>query len=289
MVLQECGLLPEWAEKEFAASFRTACKDVAGGNNGARNPRKMLFIPAGDVHDTNDDPPPSTDILPCVALMHLQGDRDSCLRDSLASALAFMGFGSEAKQLAADAALVGCNLNLVQRTSALLQRLFAKSNLVMKKLYTHPCLVSDIAGQDAAWPILLILQTSDGCSGSHAVTTWNHMIFDSNSSHALRWSQQALDWCSGKNSACVGFCRARRICPRACGETLPNSIISVGLQLRTPASGDSTLFGWIKRLPAEKKKDHEVQHTDGATARLSKDNVASCVLQSSTVGENHAV
>jgi hypothetical protein len=221
--------------------------------------------------------------------MYLQGDRDSCLRDSLASALAFMGFGSEAKQLAADAALVGCNLNLVQRTSALLQRLFAKSNLVMKKLYTHPCLVSDIAGQDAAWPILLILQTSDGCSGSHAVTTWNHMIFDSNSSHALRWSQQALDWCSGKNSACVGFCRAYRICPRACGETLPNSIISVGLQLRTPAGGDSTLFGWIKRLPTEKKKDYEVQCTDGATARLSKDNVASCVLQSSTVGENHGV
>ena len=142
-------MLPEWVEKEFAASFRTECKDVAGGNNGARNPRKLLFIPAGDVHDTNDDPPPSTDILPCVALMYLQGDRDSCLRDSLASALAFMGFGSEAKQLAADAALVGCNLNLVQQTSALLQRLFAKSNLVMKKLHTHPCLVSDVVAYSA--------------------------------------------------------------------------------------------------------------------------------------------
>jgi hypothetical protein len=43
-----------------------------------------------------------------------------------------MGFGVEATILAADATLVGCTLNLVQRATAVVQRIFAKANLVLK-------------------------------------------------------------------------------------------------------------------------------------------------------------
>jgi hypothetical protein len=57
-VLQECGLLTEWVEGAFAASFRDECKQVPSGKQGKRNPKKFLFIPAGDVHDTCSDPPP---------------------------------------------------------------------------------------------------------------------------------------------------------------------------------------------------------------------------------------
>jgi hypothetical protein len=54
------------------------------------------------------DPPPATELLDVVT-KYQQGDTDSCLRDSLASALAAMGFTAEATVLASKASLLGCN------------------------------------------------------------------------------------------------------------------------------------------------------------------------------------
>jgi hypothetical protein len=121
--------------------------------------------------------------------------------------------------VAAKTSLLGCNLALVQETVLLVRDLFAKANLCMKKLHAHACSIADVGAEDTLWPVLLIIQTSDRSHGDHAVTTGNGMIFDSNCRHALRWSRDALDWCSGKDSSCIGFSRAYRICPVDYGKT----------------------------------------------------------------------
>ena len=282
-VLQECGLLTDWVETQFAAPFRNECKAIAAGQAGKRNPTKFLLIPAGDVHDTDVDPPPPSEVLAHMSLTYLQGEQDTCLRDSLASALAAMGFVSEAQAVASDADLIGCNIELVQRTVALVANVFAHSNIRLKKLHSHACSVAKMAAQDAAWPILLILQTSDGCHGAHAVTTWNQMLFDSNSLHPLRWSQKSLDWCSGKDTTCVGFSRAYRLCPANEGESIMHSQISVGLHVGGSDDHPSAL-GWITRLPGKRKKSYNVRHMDGMEARMSKEGVVGCLVPRSTVG-----
>jgi hypothetical protein len=282
-VLLECGLLTEWVELQFAPSIRDECKAIALGKQGKRNPRKFLMIPAGDVHDTDVDPPPASELLSHVSLKYLQGDNDTCLRDSLASALESMGFVSEGQVVAADANLVGCNPDLVQRAAAVVQRVFQKANLQMKKLHNHACSVSQASRLDSAWPIVLIIQTSDGCHGSHAVTTWNKSVYDSNSLHPLRWSQKSLDWCSGKNSTCVGFSRAYRICPANYGYSVPQSATSVGMLVQPHGMRPNTL-GWITQLPSKKRKGYLVRHSDGATEVISQQEVDRLTLPSSTVG-----
>ena len=279
-MLQECALLKTWVEGAFAAELRAECQTIADGSAGKRNPKRFLFVPAGDVHDTTADPPPSTELIAHVAVAYLQGDQDTCLRHSMASVLAAMGFGSEAKVVAAYASLVGCKIELVRKATGLVQRVFGKSNLIMKKVFNHACSVADIAGEDASWPLVLIIQTSDGCHGTHAVATWNRMLFDSNATYALRWSQKSLDWCSGKDSACTGFSRAYRICSADFGATLPQSAISVGRHVHSNGS-----LGWIMRLPSKKKKGYHVRHPDGVTEAMSMEDVARSLVPSSTVGD----
>jgi hypothetical protein len=213
----------------------------------------------------------------------MQGDEDSCLRHSMASALVAMGFVSEAKVVEAKTSLVGCNLALVQQTVILVRDLFVKTNLCMKKLHTHACSVTDIAAEDAWWPILLIIQTGDGSHGTHAVTTWNGMIFDSNCRHALRWSPKALDWCSGRDSSCVGFSRAYRICPADYGQTKQHSVINVGMHVARHGQ-DGNSVGWIARLPTKKRRNYHVRHTDGLTEAMSEEEVARFVVPWKRVG-----
>jgi hypothetical protein len=280
-VLQECGLLTDWVESNFAAPFRAECKLVAGRKHSKRNPQKYLFIPAGDAHDTCADPPPGSEQLLYATTHYLQGEEDTCLRDSMASALASMGFGVEAKILAADSSLIGCTLELVERAAHVVRKsLFRKANLVLRKLHKHACSIEDIETEDSAWPIVLILQTSDGCHGSHAITTWNKMIFDSNSGHPLRWSKLSLDWCSGQDSTCIGFSRAYSIRPGNYGDALPKSAARVGLFLE---SGSNKL-GWISGLPGKKYKNFRVRSTTGDTQYMSEERVLSCVAPCSKVG-----
>jgi hypothetical protein len=284
-VLQECGLLTEWVESEFSPPFRDECKDIAAGNSGKRNPKAYLFVPAGEVHDTKADPPPPSELLPHATVEYLQGNEDSCLRQSMASALHAMGFGDEAKVVASDATMLGCTVDLVPRAAAVVKKVFVKLHLEMKKLYSHACSIEQIGTQDAAWFILLILQTSDGCNGSHAVTTWNGMIYDSNSPHAMRWSQLALDWCSGLGSTCIGFSRAYRICPAHYGESVPHSKIHVGAPLR-PIAGTSAALRWVMLLPTNKRKGrYLVRHTNGVTESMLPGMVDSLLVPSETVSE----
>lgn len=292
-VLQECGLLTDWVESVFAASLREECKQIAGGRMGERRTTKFLFVPAGDVHDTADDPPPESEVITSASTAYLQGDKDTCIRDSLASALIAMGFVTESKIVRNNATLVGSSLALVKSTAAVVRTVFAASNLRLKKLHNHACSVPDIACSDSSWPIVLLLQANDGGHGSHAVTTWNSMIFDSNHRHPLRWSQKSLDWCSGKDSICVGFSRAYRLCPDDHGVALLNSCLSVGFQVRSSRTEPNTLgwigqpntLGWVRQLPSKRLPCYRVQYTNGRIDVLSEEGVARLGIDSSQVGD----
>ena len=279
-ILQECGLLTDWVDSTFAAPFRKECKDVASGKEGARNPKQFLFIPAGDAHDTVSDPPPASELRLEARTRYLQGDKDTCLRDSLASALAAMGLDAEAKIVATDSDLVGRSLDLVSTASQSVKIHCASVNLVMKRI--HGCSISAIAQLDSAWPIILLFQTSDGCYGSHAATTWNGMIFDANFPNPLRWSQKSLDWCSGPGSLCIGFNRAYRICPRNYEELPPDSTsLTEGTWLLPREGGIS---GWIWRTPTSKLKEYIVRYPSGATESMSKESVEAVCAVRSKVG-----
>ena len=144
--------------------------------------------------------------------------------------------------------------------------------------------MTDIAWFDSSWPVVLLLQTNDGGHGSHAVTTWNSMIFDSNHRHPLRWSQKSLDWCSGKDSTCVGFSRAYRLCPDDHGVALLNSCLSVGFQVRSLLTEPNTL-GWVRQLPSKRRPTYQVQYTNGVIDVMSEEEVARSGIDSSKVGD----
>ena len=262
LVLQECGLLPEWVEQEFSDQLRQQCVDVATVKGaGGRNPNHYLLIPAGDVHDAEADPPPASELEVDVGVKYQQGSEDTCLRLSMASALAAMGFGDEAKELANDFRLAGSMTDLLRMVVEAVKTVFSSSNLVMKRINNRAFSVDDVSKEDSSWPIVLLLQTSDGCYGSHAITTWKNLIFDSNCDHALRWSQKSLDWCSGKDSSCTGFSRVYRICPASMGPIVGKHV--------HPRSG--SIVGWIMRLPSKHRKGYHVRYADGATENISEE------------------
>ena len=114
LVLQECALLPEWVEEEFSDQLRQQCIDAATVKGvGGRSPNHYLLIPAADVHDTKADPPRASELNFEVRVTYQQGSEDTCLCQSMASALAAMGFGDEAKKLANDSRLVGSITDLL--------------------------------------------------------------------------------------------------------------------------------------------------------------------------------
>jgi hypothetical protein len=88
-----------------------------------------------------------------------------------------MGFDGEAKELADQEHLSGCNIESFRSAGNVVQRVFAKSNLEWVKLFPHACNLQQVTAQDSSWPICFIIQTIDGIYGTHAVTTWKGMIF----------------------------------------------------------------------------------------------------------------
>jgi hypothetical protein len=148
----------------------------------------------------------------------------------------------------------------------------------LKKVFATASSVAQVAKEDSSWPMVLIIQTSDGVYGSHAITTWQGMIFDSTSTHALRWSQTSLDWCSGLDSTCIGFSKVYRLCPENFGRVLPDTTIQVGTQVRADV-GVSNALGWVRRLQIKNvKRPYMVCYVDGKRAEWSLSEVRKYTL-----------
>ena len=193
-----------------------------------------------------------------------------------------MGFVDEAKALACEEQLSGSVVGLVECAAQVVRKLFRKSNLVLKKVFkTAVCSVDEVTQEDSCWPMLLLIQTSDGISGSHAITTWNGMIFDSNCTKALRWSQRSLDWCSGQDSTCIGFSRVYRLCPANFGRMLPDCTVRVGTQVKS----HTDVLGWVfhnlctgKQTGRRQGKGYIIHYVDGTKADFSISEVSKYVL-----------
>ena len=279
--LQECSLTQEWVESAFSSAFRDECKDIATNLATNRNKNKYLYIPAGDPRSPDDDPPPADELLTDVTVHYQQGQLDSCLLDSMCSAFHAMGFIAEAKQLALDESIAGCTVDLLHHATQRVRVVFKHSNLVLRKVFGAACSVDKVTQADSSWPMVLVLRTNDD-TGSHAITLWNGMIFDSTCCNALRWSQTSLDWCSGQDATCSGFTKVYRLCPEGFGRMLPGSTIRVGTQIRTDSESSNGLC-WVRRLPTtnangEQKKGYMVCYIDGKMAELSQLEVSKYLL-----------
>jgi hypothetical protein len=270
--MQQCSLTTDWVESAFSLAFRRECKEIATKAGSKRNAGKHLFIPSGASRNLGDDDPPSEELLTGVRVQYLQGELDSCLRDSMASAIHGMGFTEEAQELAREESMSGRTVVLFERAVQVVRKLFKKTNLVLRKV-PHASLMDHVTREDTNWPMVLVLRTSDGICSSHAVTTWNHMIYDSNCAHALRWSQKSLDWCSGQDTSCIGFSKVYQLCPENFGCLLEGSNIRIGTQVESKLAVSRGL-GWVRRLPpkgrdGQQQKGCIVCYMDGSTAKWS--------------------
>ena len=270
---QECSLTTEWVESAFTLAFRKECKSMSAPSTIRRNEKKFLYIPAGDARTNNEDRPVSHQLLTEVRVKYQQGSLDSCLRHSMSSAIHAMGFIEEAKLLAREDGLSGSTVGLLAEAAQFVRKVFRKSNLVLMKVAPTMRAVDQVSQEDPRWPLVLALEANDGSSGSHAITTWNGMIFDSNLPSALRWTQRSLDWCSGNDSTCVGFSNVYRLCPPDFGHMLPESTLRVGTWIQPHSEGPGAP-GWIKSLPTKKangqqKKGYIVAYPDGRKTELS--------------------
>jgi hypothetical protein len=270
---QECSLTTDWVESAFTLAFRKECKSMSAPSTIRRNEKKFLYIPAGDARTNNEDRPVSHQLLTEVRVEYQQGSLDSCLRHSMSSAIHAMGFIEEAKLLAREDGLSGSTVGLLAEAAQFVRKVFRKSNLVLMKVAPTQRAVDQVSQEDPRWPMVLALEASDGSSGSHAITTWNGMIFDSNLPSALRWTQRSLDWCSGNDSTCVGFSNVYRLCPPDFGHMVPESTLRVGTWIQPHSEGPGAP-GWIKSLPTKKangqqKKGYVVAYPDGRKKELS--------------------
>ena len=275
--LQECSLTKDWVEKQFTKAFRIQCKSIAVADTTNRQYNKYLYIPAGDSLSSMDDVLPSNQLLTGVHVLYQQGLLDTCLRHSMSSAMHAMGFTKEAKTLALEDSLTGVTIDLTAHAATCFRKIFKNSSLVMKKVFNSACSVDKVTQEDTSWPMVLLLQTSDGCAGSHAITTWKGMIFDSNCPTALCWSQRSLNWCSGKGSTCVGFLKVYRLCPDGYGRMFQDCTSKIGTQVQSNVSG-STALGWVRQLPTyhsngKQRKGYIVCYTDGSMVEWSQADV----------------
>ena len=277
--LQECSLTQEWVATVFSVGFRRECEVIAERATHKRNDSRYLYIPSGDVRNTSDDLPPLCELLSEVSVHYQQGDLDTCLRHSMSSAFHAMGFTKQAQDLAVEVALSGDLVGLLESTLQCVNKLFSDSRLRLMKVFTGSSLVDKVTQEDPSWPMVLILKTSEGECGSHAITTWNGMIFDSNLPTALRWSQASLDWCSGKESTCIGFSKVYRLCPANYGQKSLNSTLQVGTQIRSKNG-----LGWVKCLPifggnGQQKRGYIVRYIHGVEAEMGRKKVSKYVVK----------
>ena len=269
--MQQCSLTAEWVESAFSRAFLKECRAVAtkaAGYN--QSTAKHLFIPAGDSRNPGDDHPAPDLLLLDKQVQYLQGDLDSCLRDSMASAFHAMGFVDEAEVLAKAKSLSRPTVNLISLASQLVRTVFKRAGLVLKKV-AKECSVDHVAFRDFSWPMVMTLRTDDGLCGSHAITVWNGLIYDSNFPHPLHWCQRSLDWCSGQGSTCLGFFKVYRLVPEF--DTFnEEGNVRLGMQVKT-CSVSSSVLGWVARLPNKHRKEYTVRFTDGNNVQMSLEDV----------------
>jgi hypothetical protein len=115
-----------------------------------------------------------------------------------------------------------------------------KRQLVIRKLHLRQ--VEQVLAWDTAWPLAVLLGSSDGGVGQHAVTIYKEGIYEPNADFVLTKLHESLDWAAGIDCTCQGITQAYQIVPRNSGSLSdgPPRIYNVGGHGR----------GWVEKTKA---------------------------------------
>jgi hypothetical protein len=116
---------------------------------------------------------------------------------------------------------------------------FNKLQLAIRKL-PHLRHVDQVLAWDTAWPLMVLLSSSDGGVGQrqHSVTIYEERVYEPNSTFVLTKSRESLDWATGIDCTCLGITRAYQIVPRHVGSVIegPPRIYNV----------EGHVHGWVQ-------------------------------------------
>ena len=146
---------------------------------------------------------------------YLQGQEPTCYIDAFCSTLHAFGAVQGAFQLNREH-----RPSLTQRVVNLKQKLVQAANkaigvlqLTVRKVPPVRT-VEDILFLGDTWPLVLLLSSSDGGHGQHAVGVWNNRVYETNAKSPLFKTAESLHWCCGDDVTCCGAATAYQILPR---------------------------------------------------------------------------
>jgi hypothetical protein len=154
-----------------------------------------------------------------VCIKYRQTEALTCLIDSFCSAIWECGLCEAAEGLHREHRmrlsqsnywLIGDWIDTTQRNY------FNKLQLVIWKL-PHLRHVDQVLAWDTAWPLVVLLSSSDGGVGQHSVTIYEEGVYGPNSAFVLTKSRESLDWATGIDCTCLAITRAYQIVPRHVG------------------------------------------------------------------------
>jgi hypothetical protein len=131
---------------------------------------------------------------------------------------------------------------------------FNKLQLAIRKL-PHLRHVDQVLAWDTAWPLVVLLSSSDGGVGQHSVTIYKEGIYEPNATFVLTKSRKSLDWTTGIDCTCLGITRAYQILPRQCGS------------LKDGPPVDTDAVGWKTIQQRTPKYDCSVERLSGCRTR----------------------
>jgi hypothetical protein len=137
-------------------------------------------------------------------LYFCQGDKNTCITDSLASALVYQQNLIWAKRIH------DLGIEFLGRTSQNSQPLIVevvntlrKNREYQPKKIDHKTPIDELI-RPSNYLRTIVLKSSDGQS-NHAVSLIEQWVFDSNIPVALKLCKDSLDFCCGQNCSCVGI------------------------------------------------------------------------------------
>jgi hypothetical protein len=165
------------------------------------------------------DAPPPQALCTTICIKYRQTEALTCLIDSFCSAIWECGLCEAAEGLhrehrmrlsQSNYRLIGDWIDTTQRNY------FNKLQLVIRKV-PHLRQVDQVLAWDTAWPLVVLLSSSDGGVGQHSVTIYEEGVYEPNSAFVLTKSRESLDWATGIDCTCLGVTRAYQIVPRHVG------------------------------------------------------------------------
>jgi hypothetical protein len=181
-------------QEDLEALFgaRYIAEVMARGKSHSSN-SKFIDVPVGAVREPRRLTCPSLCVPGAPVVFYQQGIHDTCVFSSMAAALYFAGAKKAANQIQnAAPGMVGCNVQSMFHSLVRRIRTTEVKFLSVSKLSPSFDWKNDLKDN------MILVGSLEGSDGSvhHAVTLFRGWLFDSNETHALPLTKQALDFCT---------------------------------------------------------------------------------------------